>query len=452
MKKFTKILLALFLCATAILTFSACSLQGKSAYEIAVENGYTGTVTEWLNSLKGADGQDGKNGADGKDGEVLTSLYTEAQQNGFEGTFEEFLTQYVKGDKGDKGENGTQVSQYATNKAITSVVSVYATFNTRNTLSNTATSGGSGVIYNLDKENGNAIIITNYHVVYLVNSTDENHISSDIKVRLYGMELDKYSINATYVGGSLNYDIAVLKVENSELIKNSNVSQADINENYYVGDSVIAIGNPEAKGISATSGIVSVDSENLTMVGADNATSVTFRVLRTDTAINEGNSGGGLFNANGELIGIVNAKTISQNIDNMGYAIPSVVAKNVADNILRNYISEPTKVKKQTFGITLKVDESLTEFNTEINKVEIKQKIIISEITENSVAQKAGLKVNDEVVSYTYKGTTKQVTRVFHLVDASLTIEENTTITINIIRDGEELAINILADSLTIIE
>ena len=60
------------------------------------------------------------------------------------------------------------------------------------------------------------------------------------------------------------------------------------------------------------------------------------RVIRVDTAVNPGNSGGGLFNSKGELIGIVNAKIISSDVENIGYAIPSSVAINVADNIINH--------------------------------------------------------------------------------------------------------------------
>ena len=217
-------------------------------------------------------------------------------------------------------------------------------------------------------------------------------------------------------------------------------------------EAIVAIGNPEAKGISATSGIVCVDSEYITMTGADNSTEVTFRVLRTDCAINEGNSGGGLFNSSGELIGIVNAKTISNNVDNMGYAIPTVIAKNVADNILRNYNGEPVKVKKQTFGLTVRIKDSVSEYDELTNKVKITQVLEVSEISENSIAEASGLQVNDVIVSYTYNSKTENVTRMFHIIDVSLTVTENSVLTLNILRNGETLSINMLADSLSIVE
>ena len=98
-KQVLKISLMVVFCLFITVAVSGCDLKGKSAYELAVENGYEGTLTQWLESLQGKDGKDGE---DGEDAQVVTSLYQEAKQNGFTGTFYEFLEQYVKGDKGDK--------------------------------------------------------------------------------------------------------------------------------------------------------------------------------------------------------------------------------------------------------------------------------------------------------------------------------------------------------------
>ena len=97
-----------------------------------------------------------------------------------------------------------------------------------------------------------------------------------------------------------------------------------------VGSSAIAIGNAQGLGISSTSGVVSVDSEYITMTAADGKTAVAFRVMRVDTAINSGNSGGGMYDDNGNLIGIVNAKIVYDGVENIGYAIPSNGAVSVA--------------------------------------------------------------------------------------------------------------------------
>ena len=179
------------------LTLTACVASGKSAYDVAVKNGYTGTEKEWLESLKG-------------DTIYTDSAYDLAVKYGYKGTEEEWL-ESLKGEKGDKGET---TKTNAVNKAILSVVSINSYF-TKTTSSlgffnNKETkeyaSAGSGVIIGGDKETGEAYIITNYHVVYA--SDADSKISNKIYVYLYGQELDKYKITATYIGGSMSYDIA----------------------------------------------------------------------------------------------------------------------------------------------------------------------------------------------------------------------------------------------------
>ena len=224
-KKILTVLLSLILCI-GVLSFTACNAlsgaingsSGKSAYEIAVDNGFAGTEAEWLESLKG-------------ETTYNDSAYSLAVEYGFKGTEEEWL-ESLKGSTGDKGE--TSISA-AVNKAILSVVSInsYFTktvssdiFGRPSNKTEEYGSAGSGVIIKDDKSTGTLYIVTNYHVVYDVNA--DSAISKDIRVYLYGMELAKYAISATYIGGSMTYDIAVLKIENSEIYKNSNATACTV--------------------------------------------------------------------------------------------------------------------------------------------------------------------------------------------------------------------------------
>jgi serine protease Do len=134
-------------------------------------------------------------------------------------------------------------------------------------------------------------------------------------------------------------------------------------------DTVIAIGNAEGEGFSATKGVVSVNSEQLTLDGPDQRTDITVRVIRIDAAINKGNSGGGLFDEQGRLIGIVNAKKTGDKVDNIAYAIPINLAKALADNVIYHSDGEFRGAVKYLFGIRLAEVElgiSLDE-NGEIN-------------------------------------------------------------------------------------
>ncbi len=346
---------------------------------------------------------------------------------------------------------GTSPNVAAASKALMSAVSVYCSFEGYSLgaggrgETQSYSSGGSGVIYRLDKEKGDAYIITNYHVVYYSKASTSDHISDDITVYLYGQEYSDYAIEAEYVGGSMQYDIAVLKVEGSRVLMASNAVAATIanSDEVAVLETAIAIGNPEGNGLSATVGHVNVDSEYINMTASDSKTTIELRVIRTDAAVNSGNSGGGLFNDRGELIGIVNAKMDDSSIDNIGYAIPSNVAKAIAENIL--YYSENSNkqcVVRVIMGITVKTAAAHTEYDTESGRVYKRETIEVDSVEKTSVLY-GSLKAGDAVNSITIDGTTYNVTRLYHVVDAMLNARVGSTVVMNITRDGKTMNVNV---------
>ena len=197
-------------------------------------------------------------------------------------------------------------------------------------------------------------------IVEYIKARHDVEYSEDIKLYLYGMEMktsDKksYAITAEYLGGSMMYDIAVLKVTGDENLIASPARAVDIADSNDVTilDTAIAIGNPGGDGLSATVGYINVDSEDITVVfetGANSSAEVDLRVMRTDAAVNSGNSGGGLFNDKGELIGIVNAKSGNTSEENIGYAIPSNVAIAIADNAIdySRFSERASAIKRST--------------------------------------------------------------------------------------------------------
>lgn len=334
----------------------------------------------------------------------------------------------------------------ATSKGLRSSVSVFCTFGTENS---PYYSAGSGVIFKLDKRNGKAFIITNYHVVY-----DKNEgISKEISVYLYGGEYSEAEINATYVGGSLNYDIAILYVEDSEIIKNSCASAVDVadSDNIFVGQTAIAIGNAEGYGLSASSGVISVDSEYIDMIAPDEITQVSFRVMRIDTAVNHGNSGGGLFNAQGELIGIVNAKIIDENVENIGYAIPSTLVVAVANNIIDNcFEKDCSTLQRCLLGITIRTENSSAVYDESTGLVRIVESIGVVEVSKGSIAYGI-VEADDILVSATLNDITKEITRQFHVIDLMINARPGDTMYLTVKR-GEEtitLSIEITEDCVT---
>ncbi len=305
------------------------------------------------------------------------------------------------------------------------------------------TSFSSGVIYSLDKEKGDALVITNYHAVYNKGEVAKGGFSDSISLYLYGMENEQYGIPATVIGGSMNYDIAVLRVSGSEVLKNSMARAADVgsSEGVQLLDDVLVVGYPEGLGISATAGMVSVVSENLTMTGADGRTAITLRVIRTSAAVNEGNSGGGFYSADGKLIGIVCAKRTGAEVDNIGYAIPIDLAVKVANNILRNCDGgENLSVKKCTVGVGLGVASSGLVTDEEGNII-IVERICVASIEDNCIT--TDFKVGDIITAISVDGVKTEVTRSYHIVDNMLNAAVGSTVVFTVDRGGEEVTVSV---------
>lgn len=349
--------------------------------------------------------------------------------------------------------NGANEDNVSAAKALLSSVSVHCVFKTTSygtsyqpgvTSSREKTSAGSGVIYKLDKNSGDAYIITNYHVVYHSQSNTENGISNDIRIYLYGQESEDYAIPATYVGGSMNYDLAVLKINGSRILAESNamaVTFAD-SDGVNVLDKAVAIGNPENLGISATLGRINVESEYITMEGADGATTIKIRVMRMDTAVNSGNSGGGLFNSRGELIGIVNAKL--NNTDNMSYAIPSNFVKSVAENIL--YYCDETELEgvyRCYLGITVTATKLYTVYDEESGVVRKKEEVSVA-IIDNEGLAKNDILVGDVINSITIDGVEYTVDKVHVVIDSMLNARVGSTVILNVTRGSETFDVKII--------
>lgn len=439
--------------------------NAKSAYELAVENGFTGTEQEWLNSLRGA------NGSDGSDLDI-EDVYAAAQKNGYEDTFLEFLKEYLSVDVSENNDTETIAHN------MMSVVSIYCGFTVTETIQTggifsqpitreqTVCSAGSGVIVWLNKDAGNAYVITNYHVVYNVDSEtgDSDGISDSIWLYLYG-DLNTFDtskgtdeengIPATYVGGSMNYDIAVLEVQGSTVLSESSAEAAEIgnSESLAAGERVYAIGNPEGEGISVTEGVVSVDSEYLTMTGADEKTEVNLRVIRTDAAINSGNSGGGLFDASGKLVGITNAKRIDQltsdsfgnievdeSVDNIGYALPITQVCYAVNNILDN----GGTLRRATLGVTVQTTASDGTIDAS-GKASVTEEVTVVSVTDGSAAD--GVLQEGDVIRFIRFGDTGyEITRRYQITDLLLTVRSGDSVILTVERNGEEQNLSIAFD------
>ena len=436
MNKIVKSLIAGLCAVTALVGATGC---GQSAYEVAVKNGFQGTEKEWLASLQGVDGQNGKD---------LTAqdIYETAVQNGYEGTYLDFCQDILNVDLRENND----VNTIARN--VTSVVSIYCGFS-QTVRTNPWTvqtryypTAGAGVIIDLDQETGNALIVTNYHVIFDADSNTANGISDSIYLYTYGAynaftgseyttpyaDTKGDGMKATYVGGAMEYDIAILSVQGSEHLKTCLATEAKfaVSDEVQVGEKVFAIGNPDGAGIAATEGIISVESEYIQMSSTDgSSTVIQYRVMRTDAAINSGNSGGALFNANGELIGITNAKNASSQVDNMGYALPGTQVKNLAQNILDNRTEQCARVA--LLGIMVQTVDSKAYYD-EQGRLKIMEEFEIASVNQGSASGKVrvgdkikGIKINDgEWVSFT---------RQYQLIDQLLCVRKGDNVTLKLV-------------------
>ncbi len=434
MKNFKKALvISLILCIAFTLTACTPIARGKSAYELAVDHGYKGTEAEWLESLKGESGQNGLDGKDGinfNEGYTVTDLYREMTESGnFQGTLDEFITKYFSPQKNDDVQT--------VNKLMFSVCSVVCEFP-----GTTSQSAGSGVFYSVDKEEGDALIITNYHVVYNENSYDNRPIAQDIHIFLYGSEYidNPLSFTATFEGGSTTYDLAVLSVKNCEAIKRSDVQAIKLgnSDDATLGEKVYAIGNPGGNGISVSEGILSVLSERVNIKNVYGDSNL-MRVLRFDAAVSPGNSGGGLFNAKGELLGIVNAKSVVTNVDGVNYAIPA----NVIAACMRRFEADcigksQTYITKPLLGISVLESNSVAIYDSVSGKVRVEAQVIIDSVEEGSIASGI-LQKGDRILSVEYNGTVYPVKRNFVIVDLTLGAKVGDSMVYTLIRNGETL-------------
>ncbi len=229
----------------------------------------------------------------------------------------------------------------------------------------TSAASGSGFIYSKD-----GYIVTNYHVV-----AD----SDSVTVALY----DGRALDAKIIGFDESNDVAVLKVEASDLTPVIIGNSTNLN----VGDPVVAIGNPLGElTFSLTAGAVSALGRQITF-----SDGIVMSLIQTDCAINSGNSGGALFNLYGEVIGITNAKYSGTSgggatIDNIGFAIPINHAREIVESIIKTgYVAKPY------------IGVSVADVTQENQSYGLPQGASVRKIETGSPAEIAGLQMYDIV-------------------------------------------------------
>ncbi len=439
----------------------------KDIYTIIYSDGseYSFEIT---NGKNGVDGKDGENGVDGKDGEngqeiSIDDIYAKYLETNPDKTYEEFLREVL--------EVNSTSNTVSINKSLQSSAKIYTEFtvtesyklNPMYTTKETAVYLGSAVVYKVDSDY--TYFITNYHVIYNSSALEQNKKAKKIVCYLYGSEGEprktnnkdensctiydygQYGISCEYVGGSITADIAIVKAKTSDVKAiNENVKTITFADSYCVGDTAIAIGNPEGEGISVTKGIVSVDNEYISL--AIDGTTRTYRSIRIDTSIYSGSSGGGLFNEDGKLIGITNAGDVED--QNVNYAIPLEIVKSTVENIMHYGGS----AKKIALGIEVLSSNSKYVFDQEKGEGKIVETITVSNVTSGSISEKLGLQVGDVLVALVVDDIEYTINRSFNIGDALFTVRSGDKISFKIIRSGQEkssLIYTVLESDLTVV-
>ncbi len=238
----------------------------------------------------------------------------------------------------------------------------------KNYSGSTLRSTGTGFVYDSDNDYG--YILTNHHVI---------DSGRTIKVEF----TDGNEYDASVVGSDEYLDVAVLKIEKKYIVSTAIMGSS---EDMRVGDTTFAVGSPVDSDLyswTVTRGILS--GKDRLVESSESNVSVVFKVLQTDTAINSGNSGGPLCNANGEVIGITNMKIVTSSVEGIGFAIPIEIATKYANDI-RSGKESP----KPYLGINM---SDRSSFFGESG-------VYVTSVGENTPASKAGLKVGDMITKF----------------------------------------------------
>jgi serine protease Do len=261
---------------------------------------------------------------------------------------------------------------------------------------------GSGFIID-----AKGIVVTNNHVI---------KDAEDIIIRVEG-DTEYIEYKAKVIGADPLSDIAVLKIESNDKFLPVKLGDSD---KARIGDWVIAIGNPLGLSGTVTSGIISARNRNIGLSRYED-------YIQTDASINIGNSGGPLFNMEGDVIGINTAILGREGNIGIGFAIPSNSAKKVIDQLI-----EFGETKRGWLGVRI---QQVTKEIADVEKLDEPRGALVASVAENSPSDKAGIKAGDIILEF--DGTNiKEMTELPKIVAQT---EVGKTVEVKIWRNKKEL-------------
>lgn len=315
----------------------------------------------------------------------------------------------------NKDYSNTSIS--VANKVLPSIVGISVKYNVNNVFgrSSSAEASGSGIIVSND-----GYILTNNHVVNSSSSSSYYQITeaTSIKVTLYG---DETEYDAKIVGSDSQTDLAVIKIEKDNLT----AAELGDSDSVQVGEFAMAIGNPLGLQSSISAGIISATNRKVD----DSETGLTYNLIQTDAAINSGNSGGALVNADGKVIGINTLKLSGTGIEGIGFAIPINSTIDVYQKLIKD-----GKIKRPSIGIAgIDITEEMSkQYNLNVG-------VYVKSVDSFSAAEKAGLKVGDVITGI--DGKTIKTIDELNEVKNSHNIGD--TVTLKVFRDNKEQEIKL---------
>ena len=236
---------------------------------------------------------------------------------------------------------------------------------------------------------------------------------------------------ATVVGEDDTSDVAVLKIDATDLTP-ATVGNSD---SLAVGESVLAVGNPLGElGGTVTSGIVSALNRSVTIQGTSSTN--TMSLIPMDASVSPGNSGGGLFNMNGELIGLVNAKSSSSDAEGLGFAIPISDVRSIITDIMENGAVTDKAYMAITAG-TMN-EQMAAQFN-----IDVTEGVFVYSVVKGGAGEKAGLRLGDVIT----KMGDKTLTSRQDLSAAMKGYRAGDTVTLTVYRGGQYIEVELTFDA-----
>ncbi|MFS0749042.1 S1C family serine protease [Oceanobacillus sp. 1P07AA] len=284
---------------------------------------------------------------------------------------------------------------------------------------------GSGIIYK--KEDGNAYVVTNQHVV---DGAQEVEVVID----------EEHRISAEVLGVDSLSDLAVLEIDGENVDTIANFGSSTDTQ---VGETVLAIGNPLGMEFvnTVTKGIISGLNRSVEVdTNSDGRADWITEVLQTDAAINPGNSGGALVNENGDVIGINSMKIAQSSVEGIGFAIPVDEALPIIEQL-----ETEGEVSRPLIGIsTAPLNQVPAQYRAEIEiPDDIEGGMVIADVQANSPADNAGLEQFDVITKVNDQEVTSIIELRKHLYENG---EAGEHVKIEYVRDGEVHSITLKLD------